>query len=365
MPFRIYALGSNSSGQLGVGHSEDASKPHPCIILPSESGDELEEIIKVVGGGSHTLVLSSRGRVWASGNNGDGRCSLCSTLQQLENFHHIDMSTLIQDGAGTVTDIIATWEASIFVVNKQKVFTSGSGSKGELGQGPLMTRSKQPQEIVIPKGFATQDAKLVEVVAGVNHVLLMTSDGELLGWGSSRKGQLGEEAKGDKIVWTPRKISIPFRARKVIAGRDFTYIIGQGDEQLFLGDTKHFVNGVDLAVGVDDSATACGWSNIYHQSGSGLHGLGRNDRGQLPPEKLPGLTGFAAGSEHCVASTDDSKIIAWGWGEHGNCGEPIDEKGNVVRRYNTIPIPLESSEAVSMVAAGCATTFIVLCRQER
>jgi alpha-tubulin suppressor-like RCC1 family protein len=31
-----------------------------------------------------------------------------------------------------------------------------------------------------------------------------------------------------------------------------------------------------------------------------------------------------AGSEHCLCLTDSGQVLAWGWNEHGNCGQAED-----------------------------------------
>ena len=85
--------------------------------------------------------------------------------------------------------------------------------------------------------------------------------------------------------------------------------------------------------------------------------FGRNDHGQLSPPGLPPVEAISAGSEHCLALTRTSKVLAWGWGEHGNCGKETDSDGNVKERWNEIDLP-QSQKAIA-VYAGCATSFIV------
>ena len=361
MPFRILALGSNGSGQLGIGHSNDISETEQCIFDGSEKADddEDEEVTKVVGGGNHTLVLTSKGRVWAAGRNDDGRCGGLSTTttNKLQTFRRVETV------GGVVTHVAGTWEASMLVVDKLVVLSCGTGFKGELGHGPEVTKSP----VLKPAGCCDEvwmpGTEVVDIVAGVNHVLVLTYDGEVFGWGASRKGQLGDEMKSDKVVWVPRKIEIPFSVRQIAAGRDFSYMVGCNNEQVLLGDAKHFAGGTNLPLGEGEGEGVLysGWSNIYYHSTSGVYGVGRNDRGQLGPPNSPPLKHFGAGSEHCVSYTHDDKVVAWGWGEHGNCGRPAhDEKGDMIDTYSSIPVSLQSGESVSHVAAGCATSFIVL-----
>ena len=96
------------------------------------------------------------------------------------------------------------------------------------------------------------------------------------------------------------------------------------------------------------------WSNVYilESSTNKVKALGRDDHGQLPPKQLPGVWTMAAGSEHCVGLTPEGRVVAWGWGEHGNCGRKSDETG---QGWSVLPLPLARAAGVG---AGCATTFI-------
>jgi protein ATS1 len=99
---------------------------------------------------------------------------------------------------------------------------------------------------------------------------------------------------------------------------------------------------------------------------------GRDDHGQLAPAGLPAVRAIAAGSEHALALTRDSKrrLLAWGWGEHGNCGEAIDARGDVKGRWNEIPLPGRRSSGNSssggvnadvgavVIGAGCASSWV-------
>jgi protein ATS1 len=356
MPFRVSAFGSNASGQLGIGHSEDTSEPQPCkfhsVRADADDVKEEGEVAQIVAGGNHTLMLTSTGRVWAAGRNDDGRAGLPNTLKQVDALNRIDLDM--------VTSLAATWQASMFVLDRRKLLSCGTGLKGELGQGPDVTRSLRPSEVNLADAVFDEGVEITDLAAGINHVVAITAGGELFGWGNTRKGQLGDEAKIEKVLWKPQKIKLPFKALKVVAGRDFTFVVGRNSEHLLLGDSKLFVEGVHLARQGEAGDLRCGWSNIYQHSPLALRGVGRAERGQLPPNSLPALKYFAAGSEHCLASTTDGQIVAWGWGEHGNCGSPVDERGCVANRFNTIAVPIEDGESIQTVAAGCATSFVVV-----
>ncbi|HHT9146477.1 MAG TPA: RCC1 domain-containing protein, partial [Candidatus Wunengus sp. YC61] len=68
----VWAWGSNSSGQLGIGSTVGRVRFH--VQVSSLSG-----IIDITGGVSHSLAVKSDGTVWAWGYNGYGQLGNNST----------------------------------------------------------------------------------------------------------------------------------------------------------------------------------------------------------------------------------------------------------------------------------------------
>jgi protein ATS1 len=370
----VFALGSNSSGQLGIGHADDVSSPQLCIFdgASVELLEPNDKIIKVVAGGNHTLVLFSSGAVFAAGSNEFGQCGLPTSITHTNVYRRAKLYSKAPGSGEEVVlfdDISATWEASFFSTG-DSIHVRGQGAKGELGLGEGIKQADEKRNVILFSEELGHSSKIEEIKSGMSHTIVLTKHGQLLGWGAGRKGQLGQESKQEKIVWKPRKIGMPLQAAKVAVGRDFTFVTGEkGRWHCLLGDDKyesdHLPNLKSFFItsgeGIYDLTAS--WSNIYALTHSDhlLTGWGRNDRGQLPPKHLPSLKTVAAGSEHCVGLTMDGKVVAWGWGEHGNCGPDTDTQTNVAgRRWNVLPIPLSHTEEVVGVGAGCATSFIIV-----
>jgi protein ATS1 len=251
---------------------------------------------------------------------------------------------------------------SIFVNDKNELFTAGLGPKGEQGSG--QTSSSQELKTLhnwLPPQLHGQD--IVDLAGGVNHSVLVLANGQVFGWGNGRKGQLGEPAE---VVWSPRQFqSLEFPVVQAVCGREFTYLVGRNGRHAILGSNKHDVKSYDTAgISEEFKGSAASWGSLFVLEISGrLHSWGRNDHGQLAPRSscLPEIVDIAAGSEHVVALTKDTLtknggIISWGWGEHGNCGADVNENGDVKGRWNEIATP-DGSAKVLGVGAGCATSF--------
>ena len=373
---KVFALGSNGSGQLGIGHKEDASAPQQCIFEGHsfQSNDDLDpedQVVKVVAGGNHTLMLFASGAVYAAGSDEFGQCGHPSNIGQTSSYRRVKLQTETSIGGEEIAlfdDISATWEASFFV-RGDIIHVRGQGTKGELGLGEGIKRADEKGSAIILSKVLGHKSRVKEIKSCMSHTVVLTEDGQLLGWGAARKGQLGDDFKQDKIVWRPQKIDMLLQTTKIAVGRDFTFAAGEKDRwHWLLGDHKYeseYLPGLETFVitsGEGKYDLTASWSNIYalNRSDQHLRGWGRNDRGQLPPQSLPKLQSVAAGSEHCIGLTADrDKVVAWGWGEHGNCGEETDAQANVASgRWNVLLVPLLDTEEVTGVGAGCATSFI-------
>ena len=249
--------------------------------------------------------------------------------------------------------VSATWEASTFVsAESGSLYTCGTGSKGELGLGDGTTDCPTPQKI---KDFPPSDTRIVDIAACMSHTLVVLSNGEAYGWGAGRKGQLGEPSV---TVWKPRKIGgIEFPVARAACGRDFTYLTAPPARR------SHIVLGADRC-GVKSQAPlpapcwkeiAASWGTLYILANDGrVCSWGRNDHGQIPSSEMPLLENLVVGSEHVLAKDRDGSVVAWGWGEHGNCGVPVLGSGIVKDPRNMIQEPKNSS----LLGAGCATSFL-------
>lgn len=257
MPTKLYAFGSNGSRQLGVGHGKD-------LAIPTESRfysrATTSAIRRITAGGNHTLILLDDGSVWAAGERVDGRCgeSMTKSPQSVENVNNYAGYFLPAKG-GSFKLCAATWESSAFVSSDDRVYTCGSGSKGELGLGEHRSIALSPTLI---RDFPPKNLSIVDIAASVSHTVVVLSNGDVYGWGNGRKGQLGEPAG---IAWRPKKIeSVGFAVVRAVCGKDFTYVVGdptKGDH-VVLGSDKHGVRSTARASVRDWKDVGSSWGGI-------------------------------------------------------------------------------------------------------
>lgn len=362
---RIYAFGSNGSGQLGLGHTQDVSYPSPSHLLHQTFEDD--HPISIVAGGNHTLVLYRSGAVFAAGSNAFCCCGLRADVERSEKFERV----IFDDGGGARGGLIdrfkavaATWEASFFVTRDDVFFVAGRGLKGELGLGKGVQETVNAPKAIVR--FPPEGTSIEKIASCMGHVSVILSSGEVWGWGASRKGQLGATLTAAAVAHEPTKIGefSELGVQDMACGRDFTFLkVKRKDiSYLLFGECKWLADSkskIDTE-GEASSSVIASWGTVYLLDSQGkIRGFGRGDRGQLPPANLPSLRETAAGSEHCLGLAKDGSVLAWGWGEHGNCGPEVDEHGVTADSFSPIALDLEPGWSVSMVAAGCATSFVV------
>ena len=410
----IQALGSNGSGQLGIGHKEDVSTPQP-VLLPSSitTASPQPKLKRIAAGGNHTLLLFESGDLLWSGDHITGACGPVatttvntddstndSTPELTPQFRPVDLSSL-PPGSKPI-HVAATWTATILVTTTtilssnpttttHAVYTFGTSPKDNLGLGaPNPSNSSHPTSgqptphpTRIPN-FPPANTHITSLSASMAHTVAVLSNGEAWGWGSGRKGQLGEPVPATGAVCSPRKIEgIGFAVGGAVCGREFTCLFGRGGgaggsgsgggdgggEMLVLGSDKWGVRsqapslspslGSVCGGGVAGwREVGAGWGSVFVlKEGGELVSWGRDDHGQLARGDLGRVRDVAVGSEHALALTEAGDLMVWGWGEHGNCG-PIRKQDGEKGERNKIASVREGME-ITMIGAGCATSWIV------
>lgn len=133
---KAYSWGSGRHFQLGTGDEADVSEP---VEAMRDLG--AARVRKVAPGGMHSLVLTACGRVYAVGQNEHG----CLGLGYGNVQRGVSELTPVDD-MGSATDIAAGWHVSAAVLQERGrssdglgvVATWGSGTAGALGNGEIV-----------------------------------------------------------------------------------------------------------------------------------------------------------------------------------------------------------------------------------
>ena len=129
---KVYAWGSNGSGQLGDGTTTNRRSP-------IQVGGVLEgkEIVSVSTGNEHSLALDSNGNVYAWGWNADGRLGDGTTTDRHSPIQISEGSIL--EGKD-ITSVSAGMNHSLALDSDGKVYAWGWNDYGQLGDGTTTDR---------------------------------------------------------------------------------------------------------------------------------------------------------------------------------------------------------------------------------
>lgn len=353
MAYQLYVFGSNGEGQLSLPPQEIVSTPTKINIpLP------VEELKSVRGGDNHTLLLASNGSIYGAGDNRKQQLDPHLEKDHIESFSNLTPPC--------ISFCAATCESTAYISNSNSSPTSqlqtlGSGQWGELGCGDdIVNHSIAGRPC--PLHYATLPRWTEDFAAGVWHYVAILSDGSVYGWGKARLGQLGDMLSGKVTV--PTKIEgIPFRPTKVICGKDFTYLVSDptSGEHTILGKDKfNLISSMpaDVKGWKDIDAT---WHAVFVLFDDGrLIAWGKENMWKLIPPNLPSIEKIAVGSDHILAITKSGKLISWGWGKHGNCGDLKHLQEKVKNdMVNGFWNEIEISGEVCTIGAGYCTSFVI------
>lgn len=365
----LFALGSNGSGQLGLGHKEDVSVPKQVHFI--NPFPNVDSITLVAAGGNHTILITARGKAYWSGDSASGCCGTVA-VEDKEDGRSI-FRELRFPGLSETSPIMyatCTWDSTILVVDggdgrATQVYVCGTIANEVVKPAPS---ADSDEGLSLIAEFPPPGTTVTSIAAGFRHVVVVLDNGDVYGWGNGRKGQLGQledgrDARG--VVRKPQKIAdIPFRVSQAVCSQYATCLIAEpGDGRIMvLGADKWELRSQAPPEVSSWKAITASWGGIYILKRDGkIVAWGRDDHGQLPPPNLPEITHLVAGSEHVVALTEAGEVLAWGWGEHGNCGPHTDEKyGDVKGRWNVLASlkNLPEGSSITAIGAGCATSWI-------
>src|SRR5690606_30207073 len=109
--------------------------------------------------------------------------------------------TLMPNGV-TAVAIAAAANTSAFLSSEGRVYTAGYGGYGQLGTGGTAHRSAW-SAVTVP-----DDPTITKISAGMDHMLALTSTGEVYGWGYNGYGNATGTSSGGN-VYTPVRVALP------------------------------------------------------------------------------------------------------------------------------------------------------------
>ena len=186
----IRVTGMNTLGQLALGHREAQHSPQE--VFYDFKGSKVKH---VSCGGAHTLACSAEGDVFAVGSNSCGQLGIGhqgdrDTFQHLMGLEdHTDAANVSGAAIASATScknvsiiplkfsfVQAGEEYSAFISRNKHVYTCGLGISGSLGHGTL-------DSVNVPTEIANLSHIEVLAASGQSQMYAINSSGEVYTWG--------------------------------------------------------------------------------------------------------------------------------------------------------------------------------------
>ena len=188
----VFAWGTNLSGQLGNGNTNEQHLPVPVGRISGVTG--------VAAGAGHVLARRSDGSVWVWGRNTSGQLGTGDRMASLRPFP-IALTDIVAVAAGD--------EFSVALRNDGTVLTWGNNAFGKLGDGAASSRNT-PAAISLP-------APAIGIAVGADHALVLLLDGRVYAWGRNDVGQTGTGSVASTVP-TPQRVVAPLPPNIVAIG---------------------------------------------------------------------------------------------------------------------------------------------------
>ena len=179
---KIYFWGTfrNSQGEIGE-----------HITQPMEINLQLinnEDIVKVISGNNHVVILTEQGHVYAFGNKEFGQTGI--DISKIDNNQIIENEHLIPNKikGENITNIYTGGNHSFLIQNdRRKIFKSwGCNTFGQLGINNNKNQF-EPQEVKFPE----ENIEIISCTGGDFHTLALTNNYHIYSWGKNDESQCG------------------------------------------------------------------------------------------------------------------------------------------------------------------------------
>jgi len=285
---KVYGVGRNSVGQLGLGHDDTPQFTLQEITFFTNNSITITQI---VCGRNNTFFLASNGKVYGCGYNGNG---------ELGDGNTVDLNTpklisYLTDK--NITQIACGYNHTIFLGSDYKVYSCGYNNQGQLGRS---TGTGTPShEIHIISDLT--DKNITQIACGASYSMFLASGstyGNVYSCGENTKGQLGlghTTSPQSTIQYNEyissaniKQIACGYNHTIFLASDASIYVVGLNDGgQLGLGHQTTPQSTIqEISYFNDNGITitqiACGsYYTMFLASDGKLYGCGSNSKGEL------------------------------------------------------------------------------------
>jgi len=222
----IWAWGMNQFGQMGNGTVNPFSGPQatvPAMVTNSWPGGAINNPLQVTCGYQFGAALTTNGTVWTWGSGSHGELGQGATTT---GFYPAQVP-----GLTNITAISAGWFHILARKSDGTVWAWGNNTAGELGDGTAINRSNAVQVLNV--------SNMVVVSGGDGHSSALAADGTVWKWGRNDVGELGNGTADANAHSLASKILVDkfgagFSNIVMVAARDYHNIAVKADGSVWM-----------------------------------------------------------------------------------------------------------------------------------
>ncbi|OLY85464.1 Protein pim1 [Smittium mucronatum] len=285
----VMVFGNGDCGQLGLTDDvQERKKPYILSVLEDKG------IVDIASGGLHNIAITNQGKLWSWGCNDQKALGRSGDEYVPMPVEGVDDLVFVKVACGD--------SISVALTNDGSVYTWGTYRSSE----GIMGYSDETKIQDLPKKMAIlSNVKICDIATGVDHVLALSTTGDVFCWGNGQQGQLG---------------------RKVIERRKKA---GLHPEKLSLKRIVHIGSGAYHSFAITSKGELFSWGlNNFGQCGLNVASGGDEPVVEVPTEvgTLAGqnIVRVSGGEHHSLAMTSDGEIFAFGRSDSFQTGLPLE-----------------------------------------
>ncbi len=325
----LYTWGWPDDGRLAhSGPPHDPTKesnvpievwPYPNFVL---SNEERDVVTGLAGGGRHSVLCTSDGRVLAAGWNGHGQIGIRHNEEPGRRtkahgvYEPVEVQGLKSGGRRLFCNKVAAGYATSYAVTGEgKVYSWGKGTFGALGQD--FEEDEDPEEdqfkARIVKELSQQT--VTHISAGHQHCVAQTFGNRTYAWGRNNFGQLGLGKEAMEAGWIGKPTEVKWRqnseiVKRISAGHNHTVCL------IEITRPDQRVEITVFAWGCVDDSRLGGVDPRMHHVPQEVHNITTVVR-----KNHWVLKDICAGGAHTLALEKyNGLVLAWGQGRYGQLG---------------------------------------------
>jgi len=311
----VLAWGDNALGQLGNGTTGNFSATPAQVKFPAGV-----QIQAVAAGCNFSLAVTTGGQLWAWGENGIGQLGTGQKSDPKPNPVQVQLPAGVR-----VTTVSAGFQHTLALTTTGQLLAWGDNTERELGTGSTSGFDATPS-LVQQLGRT----RVAAVVAGDFYSQVVTTDGQVLGWGTQNRGALGNGRSIARRTVRPVRALVPPGLR-----------------------VQSLFSGCFHSLALTTTGTVLSWgSNTLGELGIGSTKLMSSP---VPlPVRLPLGSGPAVavggGCEHAMVLTSHGQVLDWGAG--GLLGN-----GSATPSASPVQVQLPAGDPAIRISSGASANF--------